>query len=45
MEIVSLIDAEPYQQEISLVTTEATEIETHRLTLKNDIKTSKLIRR
>ena len=37
MEIVSLIDAEPYQQEISLVTTEATEIEIHRLTLKNDI--------
>ena len=37
MEIVSLIDAEPYQQEINLVTTEATEIEIHRLTLKNDI--------
>ena len=37
-EILSLADAEPYQQEeINLVTTEAVEIESHRLTLKNDI--------
>ena len=37
-EIIILVDTEPYQQEeINLVTTEATEIEIHRLILKNDI--------
>ena len=37
-EIIILVDTEPYQQEeINLVTTEAIEIEIHRLILKNDI--------
>ena len=38
MKILSLADTELYQQEeLNLVTTEAVEIEIHRLTLRNDI--------